>query len=102
MFVPTFFTKLPSDYDYSRGFVVANGFAVLSRGTNAARVVRLSDGFGWDITAPPNRLTLGPLWVDQNYVWYLVGEATSKNPLPSRIWRQSRASWGPPTAPPLL
>lgn len=99
---PTLLTKVPSDYDYFRGFVVNDGYVLLSRQNAAARVVRMSDGMGWDINAAQGRATVAPLWVDDDHVWFFVGDSKLSNPQATAIWRQSRSSWGPPTIPPSL
>lgn len=99
---PTLVTKLPVDFDSSRGLAVYGGYAVLSRAQGLqARAIRLSDGMGWDMSAPPGRAISDPIWVDADHVWFFSSDPKipSYAGYPTAIWRQSRAAWGPPTVP---
>lgn len=101
--VPTLVTKLPVDFDSNtRGLAVFGGYAVISRAQGLqARIIRLSDGMGWDISAPPGRAISDPIWVDADHVWFFSSDPKipSYAGYPTAIWRQSRTAWGPPTVP---
>ncbi|HEX7603166.1 MAG TPA: hypothetical protein VF316_16225 [Polyangiaceae bacterium] len=99
---PTLVTKLPVDFDSSRGLAVYGGYAVISRAQGLqARVIRLSDGMGWEMSAPPGRAISDPIWVDADHVWFFSSDPKIPNyaGYPTAIWRQSRTAWGPPTVP---
>jgi hypothetical protein len=94
---PKLVTEVPADFDYFVPSIVANaGYVVLARTSGQARVVRLSDGGGWDFALPANKVVVDILWVDDDHVWFWIGDTKQ----PTGILRQSRRGWGPPIAAP--
>ncbi|CAN5478254.1 hypothetical protein BH09MYX1_BH09MYX1_37580 [soil metagenome] len=96
---PVLVTKVPSDYDYYQpSFVAYGNYVILPRTNGALRVVRLSDGMGWDVALPPNEKIVDALWVDDDHVWLWDKNGTRVD----AIVRLSRSGWGAPTVPPSL
>ncbi len=80
--------------------VVANaGVAVVVDGAAKARIVRLSDGLGWDVPAEPGLTYQSGLWVNDDSVWLLASKVVSGGSSLNSAVRFSRASLGNPTVP---
>lgn len=62
---------------YGATEMVANAGVVLYRVSDStARVVRLSDGWGWDFMAEAGDAFMRPLWVDDNEIWVAIADAS--------------------------
>jgi hypothetical protein len=78
------------------------GAALLLDGEGDARLVRLSDGRGWQIPKNPHFRYIQTLWVDERYVWLHATTAVmSKTPqwYGNALVRFERAALGEPTIP---
>lgn len=79
---------------------VANAGVVLTLiGERQGRLVRISDGLGWDIPPEADLLYLQALWVNDDSVWILASKLYSGGAPSNSVVRFSRASLGPPTVP---
>jgi hypothetical protein len=89
--------KIP-DAALQRGsqFALYKGHALFVVDKDSALLVRLSDGKGWPIATEPGHELVGPLWVDDDYVWF-VTEST-KGAVDSML-RIARSTLGAPTVP---
>jgi hypothetical protein len=89
--------KIP-DAALQRGsqFALYKGHALFVIDSDRALLVRLSDGKGWPIATEPGHDLVGPLWVDDDYVWF-VTEST-KGAVDSML-RIARTTLGAPTVP---
>ena len=90
---------------YGATEMVANvGVALYRVSDTTARVVRLSDGWGWDFTVEAGDAFMRPLWVDDNEIWVAIADASK--PYDKRdmfgVLRLSRTLAGPATVPPGL
>jgi len=90
--------RLPSPYAG-----VFNAGVYLTRGSYAAfRLVRISDGLGWDIPSEPEFAALDGLWVNDDFAWQWassVREGSPGFPVQGAIVRVARAGLGAPTVP---
>ena len=88
------------DVDY---YVANAGVAVgILRETRNARIVRLSDGMGWDVQSEPGLGFLWPIWVNDDSVWMVISKPDPRTPnLPrfSGALRIRRSTLGPATVP---
>ncbi len=87
---------------YGYTFVANAGTAVFVRGLNSARIVRLSDGMGWDFQGEPGVNFFYPIWVNDDSVWVLVSKpdpVATTVPIFSGAIRIKRSTLGPPTVP---
>lgn len=84
---------------YSSQLVANAGVAVVVLAPNLARIIRLSDGLGWDVPGEPGLQYVTGLWVNDDSVWLLASKVYSGGlPINSAV-RFSRASLGNPTVP---
>lgn len=82
---------------------VANAGMFLSTvSERLARLVRLSDGMGWDIPPVGDLLYLQGLWVNDDVIWILASKVYSGGAPANSAVRITRASLGPPTVAPGL
>lgn len=82
---------------------VANaGMFLTTVGERLARLVRLSDGMGWDIPPVGDLLYLQGLWVNDDAIWILASKVYSGGSPANSAVRITRASLGPPTVAPGL
>lgn len=86
-----------------QGLAVVNaGTLITELGPEALRMIRLSDGLGWNVAQEPGRPMLDGLWVNSSYVWAYVANRLPGQPgYPVRggAVRIERASLGAPTIP---
>jgi hypothetical protein len=83
--------------------IVVNGgvLAVVTPG-GRGRIVRLSDGMGWDIPPEPGLDFFFPLWVNDDFIWFEVSKPNPPTPnvkLHSGAVRIARSTLGAPTIP---
>ncbi len=82
---------------------VANAGAVVAVPTlDTARIIRLSDGMGWEVRAEPGLHFLQPLWINDDSVWLIVWKPEPATPdirIFSGAIRIRRSTLGPPTVP---
>jgi hypothetical protein len=81
-------------------FGIANaGYFAYQVRDKAVRVLRLSDGLGWDIDAEPGVPLMAPLFVNEDYVWNMVSVGREDEParLEGGLIRMRR-----PTTPPTI
>ena len=83
---------------------VANAGVVVGRirESRNARIVRLSDGMGWDIESEPGTTFVKPIWINDDSVWMVISKADPRTPnLPrfSGALRIRRSTLGPATVP---
>lgn len=88
------------DFRYS---IVANaGVVAAVISPTLARIVRLSDGLGWDIAPEPGLNFVIPLWVNDDSAWFVTWKPDAAAPQVvafSGAGRFGRAGLGPPTVP---
>jgi len=88
------------DVDY---YVANAGVAVgILRETRNARIVRLSDGMGWDVQSEPGLGFLWPIWVNDDSVWMVISKPDPRTPNLSSFsgaLRIRRSTLGPATVP---
>ena len=86
----------PTEREVNAGVVAA----VVS--PTMARIVRLSDGMGWDIPTEPGLELAVPLWINDDSAWFILSKphpiATSARSHSGAV-RIKRSSLGPPTVP---
>ncbi len=92
----------------SIGGVVNAGIFVNSGGQSSVstpkmtRMVRLSDGLGWDVPAEPDTPMVEPLWVNADSVWVFISRVLPGQPgYPDRggLIRVGRSTLGAPSIP---
>jgi hypothetical protein len=93
---PRAVARIPGD-DTGRAMAVNAGMALFKLDERTGLLVRLSDGRGWHIPTEPDHHLFTPLWVDDNYVWFITGSQYANNP--DGILRIERSTLGPPTLP---
>ena len=87
-------------YDYT--FVANAGVVAAVVSPTMARIIRLSDGMGWDIPTEPGLELLTPLWVNDDSAWFILSKP---DPIAVTVRSNSgavrikRSSLGPPTVP---
>ena len=94
--------RLPTAYPF-----VFNAGMVLARGASytSFRLIRVSDGMGWDVAAEPDHASVDPLWVNDDFVWQWVsGNQPGEPGFPTKnvLLKLPRAPLGAPTVPPGL
>lgn len=90
--------KLPT----SKSGVVNAGVFVAPNDYASIRMVRLSDGLGWDVAAEPGLPMMGGTWVNADYVWARISmnqPGAPGFPVEGGILRVKRAPLGAPTVP---
>jgi len=82
---------------------IANAGAVVAVPTlDTARIIRLSDGMGWEVRAEPGLHFLQPLWINDDSVWLIVWKPEPATPdirIFSGAIRIRRSTLGLPTVP---
>ena len=64
-----------------QGLAVVNaGTLITELGPEALRMIRLSDGLGWNVAQEPGRPMLDGLWVNSSYVWAYVANRLPGQP----------------------
>ncbi|RYG15108.1 hypothetical protein EON82_26645 [bacterium] len=92
--IPRLVAKTP---DVSYLWLAANkGLAIVTTTADEARLVRLSDGRGWDIPRDPAFRYTQPIWVDDEFIW-LVASTNTKFPFnaPDSLVRIARSTLPP-------
>ena len=82
------------------GLFANAGVAVVITSATTARLVRLSDGWGWPIDAEPGDLFWRTIWVDDNEVWLATAPLQWNGSYKNGMIRLKRADLGPPTIAP--
>lgn len=54
---------------FENGFVANAGVVAIVVGPKKARIIRLSDGMGWDVPAETGMDYIQPLWVNDDAIW---------------------------------
>jgi hypothetical protein len=76
-----------------------NGVIAIKVNDNLARLIRLSDGLGWDLPKEDGLEFSTPLWLTEEAVWFLASRRYNGGfPFNSGI-RYARNALGPPTVP---
>ncbi len=79
--------------------VARNGVAAIKVNDKLARLIRLSDGMGWDLPPDEGLEFSNPMWMTDEAVWFLASRRYSGGfPFNSGI-RYARSALGPPTVP---
>lgn len=102
-FKPRRVTRFDSDaYRMLRGTVIAHrGYALLSISDLEMRLVRLSDGQGWTLSADPDDRWVWPAYVDDEEVRIVIdNRLPGGSPQMKTFVRLKIASLGPPNVPP--
>ncbi|MBK8213751.1 MAG: hypothetical protein IPK71_08370 [Myxococcales bacterium] len=94
--------RLPTAYPF-----VFNAGMILARGASytSFRLIRVSDGMGWDVAAEPDHASVDPLWVNDDFVWQWVSGSQPGEPgFPTKnvLLKLPRAPLGAPTVLPGL
>lgn len=79
--------------------VARNGVIAIRPNEGLARLIRLSDGMGWDLPTDHGLEFANPLWLNEEAVWFLASRRYNGGfPFNSGI-RYARNALGPPTVP---
>ena len=79
--------------------VARNGVIAIRPNEGLARLIRLSDGMGWDLPTDDGLEFANPLWLNEEAVWFLASRRYNGGfPFNSGI-RYARNALGPPTVP---
>ena len=79
--------------------VAKNGVAAIIVNEQQARLIRLSDGLGWDLPTDEGLKLSNPLWINDEAVWLLASRRYNGGfPFNAGI-RYARNALGPPTVP---
>ena len=79
--------------------VARNGVIAIRPNEGLGRLIRLSDGMGWDLPTDDGLEFANPLWLNEEAVWFLASRRYNGGfPFNSGI-RYARNALGPPTVP---
>ncbi len=86
---------------FNVGGAVNGGMFAYYFSYQAVRVLRLSDGMGWEIAGETDAPLMGPIWVNDDSIWSVVSsipEGVPGFPTPGGLLQVARPQ-GPPTIP---
>ncbi len=88
------------EIDPGNGLAVNGGYAVAMNSFHVARLIRLSDGYIWNVPSEPDRYMVTSMWVDDKYVWYVTGSGQNpRMPITDGFIRIERVTLGEPLPP---
>lgn len=89
-------TGIKSLYNGGEGLFANVGMALVVTSRTTAELIRLSDGWGWTITAEPGDGWMKPIWIDANEVWIANSNTQYKGDYGFGIVRLRRSDLGAP------